>query len=348
MKLLHLFMESEKRASIISSGDIATSKTELVPTPQLEQNLSESFTKTVIPPKTWKDRFAETMTFHAPDRAFGSGTTQLPRRRQNRFYAAIGVSIVSLALLAYLITSAVLLLFHKNPVFPAAKLQAFSLPPSSLQNGTDGNPLLIAVHGKVWDWTTLRLQHSPGKFFIDDYIGKDATDIFPRHPDLCEGFQEDGNPKPGPYYGASWGHDAENSMPYFDTVQNHKFFKGVMGYTRREITQIHNPPTSYWVIVEGSVYDMTNYRNFSQGYYGPTITKIINQNGGQDATEAFKAAGKEGQAALKCMKMIQFAGVVLDGSQTANIIASSTLFSILSFALLVSLIVTLVKKYSGN
>ena len=184
------------------------------------------------------------------------------------------------------------------PKFSLAKLSEYSSRES----------LYVSVHGHVFDFTTARNNHSGGAELINEYGGKDATWEFPRKPNLC-GLQVD--PTVDYLNKTSFAH-GEASVAIL-TQKNTKLWRGYVSYTAREISDRHGNANSWFVIINGRIYDFTLFRQYNQKYLGDAVSAMVIQFGGRDASEAFnKLDQKQRDSALPCMDLIHFAGVLDD------------------------------------
>ncbi|KAI3648403.1 hypothetical protein MP228_006257 [Amoeboaphelidium protococcarum] len=168
--------------------------------------------------------------------------------------------------------------------------------------------MYVAVHGLIYDVTGLRNSHTGGADLTNEWAGKDATACFFYPPDaLCDDVKTD----PPLLYNDTtcFNHPFDKVLPYFDK-KSKSLYKGVLAYQWDDIRQNHAKSDSWFVIVKGDIYDMTEYRESGQRYLGDKATSIIYQSAGKDATSLFDAIGAEGRSALKCMKATNYAGQV--------------------------------------
>ena len=176
-----------------------------------------------------------------------------------------------------------------------------------LSNHNDVNAdLWMAVWGSIYDVTVLRRTHSTGPELMDDFAGQDASECFLLDPSLC-GLEA--NPLLTFNSTKCWNHDLGSSLPILNP-KNRRIWKGYLAHRKDSIARDHGKADSWWIINDGNVYDMTNYRKTNQKYLGDDVTSIVYQFPGSDATAAFKRIGTKGRAALNCMNKIHFVGKV--------------------------------------
>lgn len=201
------------------------------------------------------------------------------------------------AITIFLITGFSVILCPRDDLYDAGEVSGHN------EVNTD---LWLTVHGQVYDYTSLRGSHSIGPEFIDEFAGKDASKCFFLTPSLC-GLEAD---PPMIYNDTScFNHPIGSTYGIFNR-RNKKIWKGYLAHRLDEISLKHSKAESWWIIVDGNVYDMTTYREEGQQYLGNEVTRVVYQFPGGDATAAFEKLGSRGKAALQCMDLIHFAGRV--------------------------------------
>ncbi|CAH7687581.1 putative chitin synthase class V [Phakopsora pachyrhizi] len=278
-----------------------------------------------------------------------------------------GVAVFVIAIMGNLICP-------KEYVFSANEL-------SSRSYTGDINNMLVAIRGEVFDLTSFAPLHYPSVVptkSVQMYGGTDATNLFPVQVSaLCAG---NGNGisdwitlsganttslEPNSIY-----HDfrafTSDSRPdwYFEQMYflRYNYRRGFMGKTPKEITSLARNGKKSIAILDGNVYDLTDYITVGPGirtptgtsppsvdsqFMAPDIIQLFRQGAGGDVTDQFNAlnmdpAVKEAQRI--CLRNLFLVGKV-DNRQSAQcqfsqyilLVFSIMMVSIIGFKFLAAL-----------
>ncbi|WAQ87615.1 hypothetical protein PtA15_8A520 [Puccinia triticina] len=252
---------------------------------------------------------------------------------------------------------------------------------SSHSYSGNANNMLVAIRGEVFDLTSFAPLHYPSVVptkAVQSYGGTDATNLFPVQVSaLCSG---NGNGisqwiilsganttslEPNSVY-----HDfrafTSDSRPdwYFEQMYylRYNYRRGFMGKTPKEISSLARNGRKSIAILDGSVYDLTDYITVGPGirtptgtsppsvdsqFMSPDIVQLFQQGAGGDVTDRFNALNMDRnvkQAQRICLRNLFFAGKV-DNRQSAQcqfaqyilLIFSMMMVSIIGFKFLAAL-----------
>ncbi|KAI9610282.1 hypothetical protein KEM48_002568 [Puccinia striiformis f. sp. tritici PST-130] len=241
--------------------------------------------------------------------------------------------------------------------------------------------LKIAIRGEVFDLTSFAPLHYPSVVptkAVQSYGGTDATNLFPVQVSaLCSGngngisqyiIQSGANTtslEPNSVY-----HDfrASTSDPrpdwYFQQMYylRYNYRRGFMGKTPKEIQSLSRNGRKSIAILDGSVYDLTDYITVGPGiktptgtsppsvdsqFMSPDIVQLFQQGAGGDITDKFNALNMDRnvkEAQRICLRNLFFVGKV-DNRQSAKclfaqyilLIFSMMMVSIIGFKFLAAL-----------
>ncbi|KAH9452240.1 hypothetical protein Pst134EB_016195 [Puccinia striiformis f. sp. tritici] len=266
------------------------------------------------------------------------------------------------------------LICPKEYVFSANELSSHSF-------SGDSNNMLVAIRGEVFDLTSFAPLHYPSVVptkAVQSYGGTDATNLFPVQVSaLCSGngngisqyiIQSGANTtslEPNSVY-----HDfrASTSDPrpdwYFQQMYylRYNYRRGFMGKTPKEIQSLSRNGRKSIAILDGSVYDLTDYITVGPGiktptgtsppsvdsqFMSPDIVQLFQQGAGGDITDKFNALNMDRnvkEAQRICLRNLFFVGKV-DNRQSAKclfaqyilLIFSMMMVSIIGFKFLAAL-----------
>jgi len=245
----------------------------------------------------------------------------------------------------------------------------------------DPNNMLVAIRGEVFDLTSFAPLHYPSVVptkAVQSYGGTDASNLFPVQVSaLCSG---NGNGisqwiilsgantsslEPNSVY-----HDfrafTSDSRPdwYYEQMYylRYNYRRGFMGKTPKEIQSLARSGRKSIAILDGSVYDLTDYITVGPGirtptgtsppsvdsqFMSPDIVQLFQQGAGGDVTDKFNALNMDQnvkQAQRICLRNLFFVGKV-DNRQSAQcqfaqyilLIFSIMMVSIIGFKFLAAL-----------
>nr|ABB70410.1 hypothetical chitin synthase class V [Puccinia graminis] len=278
-----------------------------------------------------------------------------------------GIAVFVIAIMGNLICP-------KEFVFSANELSSHSF-------SSNANNMLVAIRGEVFDLTSFAPVHYPSVVptkAVQSYGGTDATNLFPVQVSaLCSG---NGNGisdwiilsganttslEPNSVY-----HDfrafTSDARPdwYFEQMYylRYNYRRGFMGKTPKEIQSLARNGRKSIAILDGSVYDLTDYITVGPGirtptgtsppsvdsqFMSPDIVQLFQQGAGGDVTDKFNALNMDRnvkQAQRICLRNLFFAGKV-DNRQSAQcqfaqyilLIFSIMMVSIIGFKFLAAL-----------
>jgi len=212
---------------------------------------------------------------------------------------------------------------------------------------------LTQIRGEIFDMGKFMVQHNPNivtRTQLLQYAGGDATPIFPVQPSaLCDGLGGYGSasidpsiqmPNLGPVDPNSVYHDfrafRNDSRPdwyYEKMVFMRQWRVGFLAFTPKFIQDqaAADAVKKRWAILDGNVYDMTNYIQAggagtitpipnkapaaSGAFMDPSIVNLFATNAGQDVTAKYNALPLDDSlktAMMICLRNLFFAGRVDD------------------------------------
>ncbi|PLW12505.1 hypothetical protein PCANC_16555 [Puccinia coronata f. sp. avenae] len=278
-----------------------------------------------------------------------------------------GIAIFVIAIMGNLICP-------KEFVYSANELSSHSYQDNA-------NNMLVAIRGEVFDLTSFAPLHYPSVVptkAVQSYGGTDATNLFPVQVSaLCSG---NGNGisqwiilsganttslEPNSIY-----HDFRaytgDSRPdwYFEQMYylRYNYRRGFMGKTPKEIRSLARSGRKKIAVLDGSVYDLTDYITVGPGirtptgtsppsvdsqFMSPDVVQLFQQGAGGDVTDKFNALNMDQnvkQAQRICLRNLFFVGKV-DNRQSAQcqfaqyilLIFSIMMVSIIGFKFLAAL-----------
>ncbi|KAI8597526.1 glycosyltransferase family 2 protein [Dissophora ornata] len=219
---------------------------------------------------------------------------------------------------------------------------------------TSSNPLTM-IRGEVFDMNKFMVQHNPNivtRTQLLQYAGVDATPIFPVQPSaLCDGLGGYGSASIDPaiqlpvlsavdansaYHDfRAFTNDSRPDWYYEKMVFMRQWRVGFLAYTPKYIQQqaAADNVKKRWAILDGNVYDMTNYiQAGNQGvittktgqqapaasaaaFMEPTVVNLFATNAGEDVTAKYNALPLDSSmktAMSICLRNLFFVGRVDD------------------------------------
>ncbi|KAG0327731.1 hypothetical protein BGZ99_006992 [Dissophora globulifera] len=217
-----------------------------------------------------------------------------------------------------------------------------------------GTPMTM-IRGEIFDMNKFMVQHNPNivtQQQLLQYAGIDATPIFPVQPSsLCDGLGGYGSASIDPsiqlpVLGAvdpnsnyhdfrSFKNDSRPDWYYEKMVFMRQWRVGFVAFTPKYIMEqaAADNIKKRWAILDGNVYDLTNYINFGRqgtitprpgqsapagvnaAFMEPTVVDLFATNAGEDITTKYNALPLDSStktAMLICLRNLFFSGRVDD------------------------------------